>query len=309
LSALSIFLDGKGGASGEQDARLALYRDSNGVPGTKLAESGQLMNANELMRFDLSKRGTWITSRARRDRVVLDPGKYWLIVHTGTTGGVLRYFADGIAGNWYGNADNFADGASATFGAGNTGNGTLSGFFSYEPGPFVTRQLGRTSVGTRPTNGLSANYIRGSRFMMQPPDPSTVISGLHAYLDGNGGAAGSQKVRMAVYQIIEDPFQGWLIGTPIAKSADVTIEAGRSAGWVHFPIADRGFILDVDAEFYLMVQSGDTGGVVRVYGDGAANWFGKNLSYGDTTGEFRYVDLTSGDTTLSVYASYTVKDE
>jgi hypothetical protein len=301
LSAFTTYLDGHGGSGLNQDIRFALYRDSNGVPGAKVDES-------DVTGFEGGMLGRWITYATLKNRAVLEPGRYWYILHTGEWASTLRYFADGTPGAWYGNADNFEDGASAPFGAGTVGNGTLSGFISFEPGPFVTRQVGRTTVGTRPSSGLSANFIRGSRFAVQPPEPDMVISGLHAYLDGNGGAAGSQKVRMAIYQIFHYSGEPGPTAVRFASSAEIVIEAGRAPGWVHFPIEKRGGLLDPNTEFYIMIHSGDTGGVVRFYGDGAANWIGRQLVYVDNT-EFPLTGVTTGDTTLSVYATYTTKDD
>jgi hypothetical protein len=53
---------------------------------------------------------------------------------------------------------------------------------------------------------------------MQPPHESMVLSGLHAYLDGNGGAAGTQTVRMAVYQVFEHPEFGFPDAIPIEQA-------------------------------------------------------------------------------------------
>jgi hypothetical protein len=301
LSAFTTYLDGHGGSGLSQDIRFTLYRDSNGVPGTKVDES-------DVTGFEGGMLGRWITYGALKNRAVLEPGKYWYVLHTGAWATTLRYFTDGTPGAWYGNADNFEDGASAPFGAGNLGNGTLSGFISFEPGPFVTRQIGRTTVGTRPSSGLSANFIRGSRFAVQPRDPDMVITGLNAYLDGNGGAAGSQKVRMAIYQIFHYPGEPGPTAVRFASSSEVVINAGRAPGWVHFPIEEHAGLLDPNTEFYIMIHSGDTGGVARFYGDGAANWIGRQLVYADTT-EFPLTGVTIGDTTLSVYATYTTKDD
>jgi hypothetical protein len=305
LSAFSIYLDGNGGyfsPTGEpawQNARVALYRDSNGVPGTKVAESG-------IQCCQTDSRARWYTTQPPADRVSLEPGKYWFIVHTGNWGGIMRYFADGAPGMWYGNADQFSDGTSPTFGAGSVGNGTLSAFISYERGSFVTRTLGRTSIGTRPSSGLTANYIRGSRFTMPTPKQDMLITRLHAYIDGNGGAAGTQWIRMAVYQLFDR--NGELFAAPIATSSDVPIAAGKAPGWVQFPIDRRGQAIDPDAYFYIMIHSGDAGGVVRFYGDGAANWYGRSEPFSDGD-EFRFFGITTGDTTLSVYATYTTKDD
>ena len=76
--------------------------------------------------------GRWVTFTA--PATPLDPGAYWIVIHTGPTGGVARNRGDGTASNWYGNPDAFADGASNPFGAGTSGTGTLSVYVKYTVG-------------------------------------------------------------------------------------------------------------------------------------------------------------------------------
>lgn len=126
LHELSAYLDGNGGASGQQAIKLVLYRDSGGAPGAKLAES----NARN---FSSGMSAGWYSfSLTSANQVLLTPGDYWIGLFTGGTTQVLRNFGDGAA-NWYGNADTYADGASNPFGTGNAGTVTLSVRAGYTP--------------------------------------------------------------------------------------------------------------------------------------------------------------------------------
>ncbi len=95
-----------------------LYRDSSGVPGTKVAESN-------VVNITSGSVGRWVNFSA--PSAALAPGSYWLVIHTGGTTGVARNAGDGsTVANWYANNDTFSDGASDPFGGGNAGTGTIS---------------------------------------------------------------------------------------------------------------------------------------------------------------------------------------
>jgi hypothetical protein len=56
-----------------------------------------------------------------------------------------------------------------------------------------------------------------------------------------------------------------------------------------------------------VLQSGNTGGVVRDYGDGPAKWSGEPATF--STGapeEFNHATATRGDVELSMYMEYAV---
>jgi hypothetical protein len=125
LVRLSAYLDGLGGASGTQSIRLALYRDANGAPGAKVAETSTKTIAS-------GAAASWQNFAA--PSVSLDPGVYWAVIHTGDTGALARNYGDPSASNWFGNADLFSDGASDPFGTGSTGTVTLSIYVAYALG-------------------------------------------------------------------------------------------------------------------------------------------------------------------------------
>jgi hypothetical protein len=122
----SAYLDGNGGAtSGSQSVRMALYRDSGGVPGGLVVRS-------PIATVAPGAAGRWVSYTS--PATPLDPGNYWIVLHTGATAGVARDFGGGPESNWYGNADAFADGPANPFGTGGLGTGTLSVNVTYTMG-------------------------------------------------------------------------------------------------------------------------------------------------------------------------------
>jgi hypothetical protein len=106
---------------------MVLYRDSGGTPGTRVAES------NTVATIAAGAAGGWVNFTA--PATTLNPGDYWIVFHTGATGGVARNRGGDGAANWYGNnTDVFADGPGSTFGTGTTGTGTLSVTATYTVG-------------------------------------------------------------------------------------------------------------------------------------------------------------------------------
>lgn len=286
LNELNFYLDTAGGAAGTQEARASLYTDVNGKPGTKLVEGDVITPALGFPPHWVN----WIMPP-----VLVNAGRYWLILHTGNNAGVLRDYGDGAA-NWIGNADTFADGGSTPFGSASTGTGTLSAYASYNPGPFYTKTFGRTDIATTPSGGMTANFKRASYAFMR--DDSAVLTGLHAYLDGRGGASGSQQVRMALYRMAGNN----TADAKLVESEVVTIAAGTAPGWVHFTVPP--IRLTEYYGYYIAIQSGPTGGIVRDYGgDGEANWIGNADAFADGASN-TFGTANSGTGTMSMYATF-----
>jgi hypothetical protein len=291
LERLSFYVDGNGGVigSGGQDGRMVLYRDAGGVPGAKVTEGPQFAIA-------VGSSPRWIQHYV--SPLVLTPGRYWIGLQTGITGGVMRDFADGPA-NWYANNDVYADGATDPFGVGTTGTVTMSAFMSYIPGNFRTTTFGRTSVGV-PSSGLTADMKRGSFFAL--PTTDAVATALYAYLDGNGGEPGSQSARMVLYyaDAQQQP------GEKLVESDIVNLSAGTPPGWVRFAIPPTRLDSGVTGLF-LVIHTGGDAGVIRDYGGGSArNWIGATDTFSDGATPM-FGAGTSGVGTLSVYAEYTTR--
>jgi hypothetical protein len=121
VTSINAYLDTLGGTSGTQDIRMALYRDAGGAPGQVVTDSPvqTLSSGNSAGWYKFPLNGP--------TPVMITPGRYWIMIHTGDNAGVIRYYADGT-GNWYGNADAFADGVSNPFGPGGAGDGRVSAY-------------------------------------------------------------------------------------------------------------------------------------------------------------------------------------
>ena len=118
LLSLSAYLDGQATTTpGSQQVRMALYQDNNGVPNARLAQSNTLT-------INAGTSPGWVTFTV--PATPLNPGQYWIVLHSGATEGIARYYADGTEINRYNNLDTFADGSTNPFGSGNSGPLTLS---------------------------------------------------------------------------------------------------------------------------------------------------------------------------------------
>ena len=311
LVSLNAYMDGFGGTDGSQPVSIAVYEEVQGEPSTLVAW-GHVTTGS----VDGGRTARWVSAIGIQGNHWLMPGRYWIVLQTGGPAGVLRYYMEGT-GNWRGNANPGAD-PSPLFGAGNAGDGTISAHILYTPQPFVYSTFGRTIPGTIPSGALTANYIRGSQFYPDQDFVSGRLTALWAYLDGNGGASGSQKMRLALYK-------GVFLDAQVNRltySDEVTIPAGTPPGWVRFAVPDT-YISYGPAEnsgnFHIMLFSGGTQGVARYYSSNDGdNWAGAPVPYGGAAPKVMYINegpspgaiaLSLGTRTMSVYAEYLNTDD
>jgi Hypothetical glycosyl hydrolase family 15 len=280
LTGFNAYMDGNGGASGVQDIRMVLYKDNNGVPGARVVQSDTVTIAAGMM-------PQWLHFTAPETAV--SQGIYWIVIQTGGTQGVARDYGDGT-GLWYANADTFSDGASDPFGSGSTGTTILSVNASFLPGTLET--FGRTTPATSASSGMSADYKRGTPFTLA--DGGTLTS-FSAYLDGNGGASGSQDVRMVLYQD-----SGGVPGNEVVQSSTVTIPAGMTPQWIRFTAPQTALTAGT---YWIVIQTGQKQAIARNYGDGSTAWYANADTFWDGTSS-PFGSGSTGTTTLSVYVSY-----
>src|SRR5581483_3953249 len=107
-----------------------------------------------------------------------------------------------------------------------------------------TNTFGRTTIGSTPGGGMSANYTRGTQFTAPQ---SGILTGLSAYLDGNGGAAGFQDVRMALYQD-----SNGVPGARVAQSSSSRITAGMPPQWINFTTPETA--ITANTKYWIVIQ-------------------------------------------------------
>ena len=280
LTGFNAYMDGNGGASGVQEIRMVLYKDNGGAPGAKVVQSDTVTIAAGML-------PQWLHFTAPETAVT--QGTYWIVIQTGPTQGVARDYGDGT-GTWYANADTFSDGASDPFGSGSTGTTILSVNASFLPGALET--FGRTSIATATSSGMTADYKRGTPFTVS--DGGTLTS-FSAYLDGNGGASGSQDIRMVLYQDASG-----VPGSEVVQSSTVTIPAGMTPQWIRFTAPQTALTA---GKYWIVIQTGPSGAVARNYGDGSTAWYANADTFWDGASN-PFGSGSTGTTTLSVYVSY-----
>ncbi len=145
------------------------------------------------------------------------------------------------------------------------------------------------------------------------------MTALWAYMDGNGGASGSQRVRLALYKMqnnYQRPGNENRMDL-VVQSEEVTIPAGTPPGWVRFAIPHKYIYYShydyAKGDFQFMLFSGGTPGVARYYYSNAANnWHGAPVAYPAGAPARMYVNqapagemlLAPGNGTISAYAEY-----
>jgi hypothetical protein len=284
---LCAWLDGGGGNTSWQSVRFAMYRDVNGTPGAKLAETSDV-------NVYAGATPQWICLDIGWTPLVA--GNYWLVIHSGASSsntGPARYFYDGAA-NYFANGDAYFDGAADPAGAGTGGSGTVSIYASYTPG---LQHAGRLTVGTQPSGELRGDFKRGSSFTISQPGR---LDALSAYLDGQTGTgpAASQDVRLALYKDVN--------GTPgplVTESVSRTLGRFLLPRWFTFPTSGA----TVQAgKYWLMIHTSPsyTGyGMLRYYADGTGNWLGNADLFNDGAAN-PFGTAGTGNGTISAYASY-----
>jgi hypothetical protein len=106
---LRVYLRPSATTTGNQDIRGVIYGDAGGVPGSLLAASNRLV-------FHSSDRPGWY-DLPLPEPVSLQPGTYWLGIHTGATSGVARVRWDSVPGSRATKVRDFGSGPSDPFGA------------------------------------------------------------------------------------------------------------------------------------------------------------------------------------------------
>jgi hypothetical protein len=120
---LHAFVDGRGGASGSQTLRGVLYaHGSGGAPGALLGRTFQFS-------VPAGMSGRWLELYLA-PAIRLNPGVYWLGLHSGATNRVARFAWDPKDNSRHFNVDYYPDGPSNPFGSAALDNQQMSIFAS-----------------------------------------------------------------------------------------------------------------------------------------------------------------------------------
>lgn len=125
VTKISAYLDGNGTGNGSQLVRAVIYADSSGAPGARKAVSAEVSIAK-------GRAAGWVDFTIS-PAVVLPPGDYWLVLHSGATANIIRRFGDTLSGAERNNTDTYSDGAADPFGTPTTGNWSWSTYATYTP--------------------------------------------------------------------------------------------------------------------------------------------------------------------------------
>jgi hypothetical protein len=196
----------------------------------------------------------------------------------------------------------YSDGTDDSFGSCDAGNGTISGFLSFEPGDFTNGGLiGNLagSAGATPSSGMSANFIRVSKFTVTDPDASMRF--VYAYLDGLGGGTGTQPVKIVVY---DDSPGHKLVG----ESYPIDVTAGAAPRWYVTTLPTP--VRLPPGDYYMGYFTGPNAGVARNYSTPTPNWLGIGANYAagaPTILDPPPADATTGSVTLLLYGELVTK--
>jgi hypothetical protein len=155
------------------------------------------------------------------------------------------------------------------------------------------RGFGQMTIGSTPSAGMTANQKRGSKFTLS--EKGTLVR-LSAYLDGLGGASGTQSVRLALYRDASG-----VPGALVAQTSTKTISAGAAGSWVNFTAPNVPLDPGV---YWAVIHTGDTGVLARNYGDPTTpNWYGNADLFSDNASD-PFGSGATGNVTLSIYVAY-----
>lgn len=159
------------------------------------------------------------------------------------------------------------------------------------PPPTSSAALGRDVPGTA-LLPMSSDYKRSSRFTL---GQAGVVSGLVAYLDGLGGASGTQQVRFAVYAD-----QGGSPGALLAQTSAGSVAAGSPAAWLRLPLSDP--LALAAGDYHLAVHGGASRSVARYSRAPRADGLRYGRDVFDDGAEDPYGLTKSDDWEVAVYA-------
>jgi hypothetical protein len=228
LTQAEIFLDGNGGGDGGcQSARLAVYADQAGAPGSLVA-------TGTAFAVTAGAAGAWYTSNF--SPIHLAAGAYWIAELTDGTVGVTRY--NGNTGTYYFNANPYSAGPSNPFGA------------AYQAGIDLSMNLTLACPsGDAGTASADAGITPDAG--APPPDAGPRCSGVGCF---NPPYPRNASYRIGGSQTYGAAFQAW------ASKQAVVIIGGNWEGWASSGRSREAVIQGIKSQSMLgtkVLQYGD----------------------------------------------------
>jgi hypothetical protein len=168
--------------------------------------------------------------------------------------------------------------------------------------PLTDRQklFGKAVAGPDQSQGMNANQKRASRFSLSERGRLRELS---AYLNGNGGASGSQVLKLVLYAD-----NGGVPGAKVAESNERTVNAGDAAKWFSFSLTTANQKLLNPGSYWIAIFTGNNTQVATNFSEAsaAANWYRVDDVYSDGASDpYGSTNVATGNVTLSVRAGYT----
>ena len=155
VTAIKAYLDGAGSGSGSQVVKAVIYADSSNYPGAQEGVSSQVT-------ITAGQSAGWVTF-AFSTPVYLAAGSYWLLIHSGTTSVVGRYYRDTSGGTLVSAiSDTYSNGAADPC---VSGGSVTSHYASIYAEYVVTPTITGLSVAQGPTAGGTSVVITGTNFV------------------------------------------------------------------------------------------------------------------------------------------------
>ena len=309
----NTFTDGNGvDVSGSKNTITNNVINREQGDGISVSGTGNIVSGNDV---DTSYRGIEIAAPASNTLVsgntVINTQDFGIGVDSGTTGTLLQNNTARTDGAVDGADGIHSDSKSITI-SGNTATGnalwgirTVAGAVNGGAnsaygntagncdglscfGPITGNQV----VGTKWT-AVTLNAKRASRFAAPA---LTTASQLQLYMDGNGGAAGSEVMRAVIYTD-----NGGQPDQLLTTSNQVSVAKGRKAGWVAFTLS-KPVVLQAGTYYWVGLHSGATGKVARYAGvsvTSALRWNTDTYSDGATP---TFGAATADSTNMSIFA-------
>jgi hypothetical protein len=152
--------------------------------------------------------------------------------------------------------------------------------------------FGRVVAGTVTSDGMTADRKRASKFNLSKPGRLRELS---ASLDGNGGASGTQDVKLVLYRD-----NNGAPGAKVVESNPRTLASGTTKKWYSFIVNNVALTA---GDYWIAIFTGGSAQVLRNYGDATPNWYGNTDTYSDGATD-PFGSGTTGTVTLSVRGAF-----